>query len=217
MVPPNLAASTPPRLSRRPTAKGGLVECVENRHGRRPPSPFQRGRPSRLCRPKHALLRAGPLPLTRGAGHESEAAPQGRLIATRSGGAGTVGSMSGRRKRTVTPMSARRAAECDQFNEALDRSPSATQSSMLPKWRRRRRQPSVLGDAPRCQRATTPLRGVTRRRDSARAVVPTTRGQTGLVRRRPSRASPHPCRGKEDNHFDDRRLRMRIRVRRCRR
>jgi len=181
MVPPNLAASTPPRLSRRPTAQGGLVECVDDRHGRRPPYPSQCSRPSRLCRREHALLRAGPAPRGRGAGHQSAPAPEGRLVAMRAGGAGSVGSISGWGKRTVTPMSARRAAECDRVDDALDRSPSATQSSTPQPQCRRCRGPSVPGDAPRCQRASIPFRGVTRRCARARAVVPTTRGRTGRV------------------------------------
>jgi len=45
---------------------------------------------------------------------------------------------------------------------------------------------------PRCQRAPMSFRGVTRHRARARAVVPRTRGRTGRVRRRPSRASPLP-------------------------
>jgi len=89
-------------------------------------------------------------------------------------------------------MSARRAAKSDRVDDALDRSPSATQSSMPPTRRRRRRRPSVPGDAPRGHRASIPFRGVTRRRASARAVVPTTRGRTGRVRRRQAWASPLP-------------------------
>jgi len=135
MVPPNLAASTPPRLSRRPTAQSGLVECVDDRHGRRPPSPSQCIRRSRFCRREHASLRAGPPPPGRGAGHESAPAPERRLVATRAGGAGSVGSISGWGKRTATPMSARRAAECDRVDDALDRSLSAPQSSTPPSSR----------------------------------------------------------------------------------
>jgi len=89
-------------------------------------------------------------------------------------------------------MSACRAAEYDCVDDALDRSPSATQSSMPPTRRRRRRRPFVLGDAPCCRRATIYCRGVTRRRAAARAVVPTTRGRTGRVRRRPPRELPFP-------------------------
>jgi len=198
MVPPNLAASTPPRLIRRPTAQGGLVECVDDRHGRRPPSPSQCSRSSRFCRRKHASLRAGPFPSGRGAGHEAASAPEGRLVATRAGGAGSIGTISGLGKRTATPMSARRAAESDRVDDALDRSPSATQSSTPQPKRRRSRGPSVPGDAPRCQRASTPFRGVTCRRARARAVVLTTRGRTGLARRRPARASPLPLLNRPD-------------------
>jgi len=192
MVPLKLAASTPLRLSRHPTAPGGLVECVDDRHRRRPPSPSQCSRPSRLCRRKHASLRAGPPPPRRGADHESAPAPEVRLVATRAGGAGSVGSISSWGKRTATPMSARRAVKSDRVNDALDRPPSATQSSTPQPQRRRRREPSVTGDAPRCPRASIPFRGVARCRARARAVVPTTRGRTSRVRRRPARASPHP-------------------------
>ena len=119
MVPPNLTASTPPRLSRRPTAQGERVECVDDRHGRRPPSPSQCSRPSRLCRREHASLRAGPPPPGRSADHESAPTSEGRLVATRAGGAGYVGSISGWGKRTATPMSARQAAKSDRVDDAL--------------------------------------------------------------------------------------------------
>jgi len=89
-------------------------------------------------------------------------------------------------------MSVRRAAESDRVDDTLDRSPSATRSSTPQPQRRRPRGPSVPGDAPRCQRTSIPFRGVTRRRARARANVPTTRGRTGRVRRRPARASPLP-------------------------
>jgi len=148
MVPPNLAASTPPRLSRRFTAQGGLVECVDDRHGRRPPSPSQCCRPSQLRRPTTHRCEPAPPPSGRSAGHGAAPGPEGRLVATRAGGAGSIGSISGRGKRTATPMSARRAAESDRVDDALDRSPSATQSSTPPTRRRRRRQPCVPGDAP---------------------------------------------------------------------
>jgi len=144
-------------------------------------------------------------------------APEWRFVRMHAGGDGSVGPISDRGKRTAAPMSARRAAESDRVGDALDRSPSATQSSMPPTCRRRRRRPSVVKDAPRGQRATTPLRGVTQRRASARAVVSTTRGQTGRVRRRPARAPPLMCLGQGDDHADDRLLRLRIRLRRCRR
>jgi len=89
-------------------------------------------------------------------------------------------------------MSARRASDSDRVNDALDRSPSTTQSSTPPTRRRLRRVPIVLGDALRFQRATIPLRDVTSRWASARVVVPMTWGRTGRVRRRPARASPLP-------------------------
>ena len=64
--------------------------------------------------------------------------------------------------------------------------------------RRRRRATAIVDDRPspgmppRCHRASIPFRVVTRRRARARAGVPTTRGRTGRVRRRPARASPLP-------------------------
>jgi len=64
--------------------------------------------------------------------------------------------------------------------------------------RRRRRATAIVDDRPspgmppRCQRASITFRSVTRRRARARAVVPTTQGRTGRVRRRPARASPLP-------------------------
>jgi len=89
-------------------------------------------------------------------------------------------------------MSARRAADFDRVDDALDPSPSTTQSSTRPTRRRRRRRPFGLRDALRCQRAATPVRVVTCRCASARLVCPTTRGRTGRVRRRPARTSPLP-------------------------
>jgi len=123
------------------------------------PPPPQRSRPWRLCRGEHASLRAGPPPPGRGAGHESAPAPEGRLVATRACRAGSVGSISGRGKRTATPMSACRAAESDRVDDALDRSPFATQSSTPPTRRRRHRQPCVPGDAPALPTRVHPFGG----------------------------------------------------------
>jgi len=110
----------------------------------------------------------------------------------RAGGARTVGSISVRGKRTATLISARCAVASDRVGYALDASRSTNHSVTLPKRRGRRRRPSGIGDTLRCQRAATPVRGVTHRCASARAVVPKTRGRTGRVRRRPDRASPLP-------------------------
>jgi len=110
----------------------------------------------------------------------------------RAGGAGTVGSISVRGKMTATPISTRCADVSDRIGYALDASPSRPLSSTPPKSSRRRSRPSVLEDAPHCQRGATPFRGVTCRCASARVVVPTTRGRTGRMRRRPARASPLP-------------------------
>jgi len=107
-------------------------------------------------------------------------------------GAGTVGSISVRGKRTAAPISARSSDDADRVRYAVDASPSRPLSSTPPKSSRRRSRPSVLEDAPRCQQAATPVRGVTRRCASACAVVPTTRGRTGRVHRLPARASPLP-------------------------
>jgi len=103
------------------------------------PPPPQRGRPWRLLRPKHASLRAVLTPPGRGAGLQSAPAQDGRLAATRAGGAYSVGSILGRGNRTATQMSARSAAECDRVEDALGRSLSTTQSSMPPTRRHRRR------------------------------------------------------------------------------
>jgi len=89
-------------------------------------------------------------------------------------------------------MSSRRGADFDRVDDAFDPSQSKTPFSTPPTRRRRRRRPFGLGDALRCQRAATPVWGVTHRCASARAVVPTTRGRTGRVLRRPERASPLP-------------------------
>ena len=89
-------------------------------------------------------------------------------------------------------MSSRRGADFNRVDDALDPSPSKTQSSTPPTRRRRRRRPFGRGDALRCQRAAAPVRGVNRRCASARAVVHTARGRTGRVRRRPAPASPLP-------------------------
>jgi len=108
----------------------------------------------------------------------------------RAGGADFVGSISVRGKRTAPPMSARRAADSDRVDDVLDLLPPTTQSLTPPMRRRRRPRPIGLGDALRCHRAATPVKGVTCRCASARVVVPTTRGRTGRVLRRPVRASP---------------------------
>jgi len=127
-----------------------------------------------------------------GAVFQSAPAPEGRFVAMRAGGARTVGSISSPQKRRATPTIANGDAEFDRVGDALDASPSRPLSSTPPKSSRRRLRPSVLGDAPHCQRAETPFRGVTCRCSSARVVVPTTRGRTGRVRRHPARASPLP-------------------------
>jgi len=103
------------------------------------PPPPQRGRPGRLRRPKHASLRAVSRPPGRTADHQSAPTQEGRLVATRAGGAVSVGSIFCRGKATATPMSACRAAESARVDDALDRSLSTTQSSMPPTHRHRRR------------------------------------------------------------------------------
>jgi len=121
----NPAPGCHPPLHHRPC--GSLHSTGTNRPraptpgtGNAPPTP-QRRRQLRLCRRRYASLRAGPPPSRRGAGHESAPTPEGRLVATRVGGAGSVGLISGEGKRTVTPMSARRAAESDRVDDALNR------------------------------------------------------------------------------------------------
>jgi len=106
-------------------------------------------------------------------------------------------------------MSARRAAKSDRVDDALVRSPSATQSSSPPTCHRHRRCPSVSGDAPARPTRVHPFQGrhptpdLGPRRcpqntgtDRPRAPKPGTGvarrspGRTGRVRRRPALASP---------------------------
>jgi len=168
MVPSTLVASSTPRLSPRPTAQGGLVEFVEDRHGRHPQFPSQRSRQSQRRRSKHTTHRAVPPSRGRGAVSQSAHASKRQLFGMRAGCAGSLGLIW------------------------HYRSPSTTQSSTTSTRRRRLRRPSVLGDAPKCQRASITSRGVTCRWASARAVVSTTQGRKGLMRQRPARASPLP-------------------------
>jgi len=137
----------------------------------------------------HRCEPSRPLP-GRSAGNLAALAPEGRLVGMRAGGANSVGSISVRGKRTATPMWDRRAADSDRVDDVLDPLPSTTQSSTPPTRRRRLPRPVGLGDALRCHRAATPVKGVTCRCASALAVVPTTRGRTSRVRRRPARTSP---------------------------
>jgi len=112
-----------------------------------------------------------PLP-GRSAGDQAAPALEDRLVGVRAGGARSVGSISVRGRRIATPISARRAADSDRVGYALDASPSTTQSSTPPTCCRRRPRPLGLGEAPHCQRAATPVRGVTCRCASARVVSP---------------------------------------------
>ena len=191
-MPPNWAASTTPPLNLRPTAQGRLVECADERHGRRPPSPSQRSRPARLSRSKHASHRAFRPPRGPCAVSQSASAPKGQLFGMRACSAGSVCRISHRGKRTATPITAHGVPKLNRVGDALARSPLSPQLWPPSTRRRRLRQPFVLGDAPRCQQATIPVRGVTRCRARARAVVTTTRGRTGRVHRHPARASPLP-------------------------
>jgi len=192
MVPSTLVASSTPRLSPRPTAQGGLVEFVEDRHGRHPQFPSQRSRQSQRRRSKHTSHRAVPPSRGRGAVSQSAHASKRQLFGMRAGCAGSLGLIWHRGKETATPMTARRARKSYYVNDALYRSPSTAQSSTPSTRRRRLRRPSVLGDAPKCERASITSRGVTCRWASARAVLSTTQGRKGLMRQRPARASPLP-------------------------
>jgi len=78
-----------------------------------------------LCEPSRP-------PPGRSAGDQSAPAPEGRLVGVRADGAGSVGSISVRGKRTATPMSARGVADSDSVDDALDLSPSTTQLSTAP-------------------------------------------------------------------------------------
>ena len=127
-----------------------------------------------------------------GAVSQSSPSPAGLFVAMRAGGAGTVGYISVRGKNKAMPTIAIGAAQPDRVGDVLDAPPSRSYSSTPPTSSHRRSRPSVLWDAPSCQRACIPVMGVTRGWAAARAVVPTTRGRTGRVRRRPARASPLP-------------------------
>jgi len=148
-----------PRLSLRPTAQGRLVECVDDRHGASPPVPVP-PEPTVTAPPQHARI-APSRPAASGAVRckPISVRPKGTAFRMRAGGAGSVGPILGRRKRTATPMSARSAAEYDRVDDALDRSPSATQSSTPLTRRRRRRRPSVPGDAPSLPTRVHPYQG----------------------------------------------------------
>jgi len=121
---------------------------------------------------------------------QSATASECRVVAMRAGCAVTVGSVSGRGKRQAMPTIAICGAISDHVGDALEASPTRPLSSTPPTSSCRRSLPSVLRDATRCQRACIPVRGITRRWASVQAVVPTTRGRTRRVRRRPARASP---------------------------
>ena len=269
MVPPNLAASTPLRLSRRFTAQGGLVECVDDRHGRRPPSPSQCSRPSQLCR--REMHRSEPaLPLRGGALVTNQRPPQrhSSLLRVPAGPVPSARSRvwgRGRRRRCPPVATPNPIASTTPLIGRLQR-----------RSRRRRRRAAVVVDnhaSPgmplRYQRASIHFGGVPGRCARARAAVLRIQGRAGRVRRRPARAFPlpflngadrggsavppriaasqHPggalvtnqrrprgtarcyasrrrrfrrpdlTSGEEDDHVDDRRLRLRIRLRRCRR
>jgi len=145
----------------------GQATCAEARHGRRPspsgtdrsraptpgfgvaPLPSRWGRPWWLCRPRHASLRAVPPLAGRGAVHQSAPVPEGRLVATRAGGAGSVGSISGRGKRTATPMTAGYGIGTYCGGAACDRAPSSP--SVLQFWmvcRRYRSSPACVLRSP---------------------------------------------------------------------
>jgi len=161
----------------------GRTGHVRRRPARASPLPLLNGadRGGSAAASPHRCEPTRPLP-GRSADDQAAPAPEGCLVCVRAVGAGYVGSISVRGKRTATQMSARCVADFDRVDDALDLSPSTTQSSTPPTRRRRRRRPFGLGDALRCQRAAAPVRGFTRRCASAHAVVPTARGRIGRVR-----------------------------------
>jgi len=183
MVPANRAASTTPRLSLRPAARDVLVECVDDLHGRFPPSPSQRNRPSRIRGSKHASHIAFRPPRWRCAICQGASASEVQHFGMRAGGAHSVGPISHPWKRTATPMTSRgvRKPNCVVHDHA--RSPLSTQLWPPTMHGRRRRRPSVLGMAPRCQPATIPERGDTCRWASVRAVFAVQVANPGRCRR----------------------------------
>jgi len=192
MVPPNLAASTPPRLSRRFTAQGGLVECVDDRHGRRPPSPSQCSRPSQLCR--REMHRSEPaLPLRGGALFTNQRPPQrdGSLLRVPAGPVPSARSRVGGRGRR------RRCPPVAPPNPTASTTPLIGRRQRRSRRRRRRAAAVVDNHASpgmplRYQRALIHFGGVRRRRAWARAVILRIQGRAGRVRRRPARALPLP-------------------------
>jgi len=87
-----------PRPRRRPHDKGtNRPRAPTPGTGVAPPPP-QRSRPWRLGRPRHASLRAVSPPPGRSADHQSAPTQEGRLVAERAGGAGSVGSISVRER-----------------------------------------------------------------------------------------------------------------------
>ena len=135
------------------------------------PHPYCR-QPSRIRRPQHASRLPVHAPSRAGRCQPIAPAPQGWFFATRTGGAGTVASISGREKRKAIPTIATGAAHSDRVGDAHDAPPSRSLSSTTPTSSRRRSRPSVLRDALRCQRACIPVRGMTRLRVTARAASP---------------------------------------------
>jgi len=115
------AGPQPARSS--PRHGDGQAACADARPGRHL-SPSSRSRPWRLCRPKHASLRAVQQTPGRSAVYQSALAPEERLVAMRAGGAGSVGSISGRGKRTAAPMSAGYGCGSDCGGAVGDHAPS---------------------------------------------------------------------------------------------
>ena len=98
-------------------------------------------RPRRLRRP--TTHRCEPAP-RRSAGNESAPAPEGRLVATRADGAGSVGPISRRGKRTTTAMTAGYGCGSDFGGAAGDHVPSSPSLLRISMARRR------YGSSPPC-------------------------------------------------------------------
>jgi len=118
----------------------GHAACADVRHGRRPF--FSSMGPAAAAPPSHhASLRAS-TPAERWS--RISAAPEGRLVATRPDGAGSVGPISRRGKRTTTSMTAGYGCGSDFGGAAGDHVPSSPSLLRISMARRR------CGSSPPC-------------------------------------------------------------------
>jgi len=120
---------------------------------------------------------------------QSAPAPEGRFVAMRAGGAGTVGSISSPRKRRAMPTIAIGDAEFDRVGDALDASPSRPLPSTPPDIH----SPSLTNDCPQGWPARPTRVHPCQQHDSSAGPCsrrpPTTRERPSRMGRRPERAS----------------------------